>query len=244
MESNFKSRTFIITGATKGIGFATTKRLIAGGHQVIGIARQIPDKSFPGILYTADLSNETATERVFKQINSDHIIDGIVNNVGIAIPQSIDQITLTDFNKVWDINIRPAIQAMQIFKDQMVNKQWGRVVNIASRVALGIENRSTYAAAKAALIAFARSWALELAKTGITVNAVAPGPTETERYRLYRKPGSVEEQRSLSAVPMGRIGKPDEIAAAIEFFLSESAAFITGQTLFVDGGASIGRLML
>lgn len=244
MESHFSSRTILITGATKGIGLAATKRLIAGGHQVIGVARQTTHEDFPGTLYIADLSDEKTTENIFKQIRSNHTIDGIVNNVGIAIPQSIDQITLIDFNKVWNINVRPAIQAMQIFKDQMITKRWGRVVNIASRVVLGIENRSTYAAAKAALIAFTRSWALELAKTGITINAVAPGPTETERFRLYRKPGSAEEQKSLSSVPMGRIGKPDEIAAAIEFFLSESASFITGQTLFVDGGASIGRLML
>lgn len=117
MHLDLKPRTFLITGATKGIGLATAERLIAHGHQVIGRARHATDK-FSGILYTIDLSDEKVTEDIFKQINSEHNIDGIVNSVGIAIPQSIDQITLTDFNKVLDINIRPALQAMQIFKEQ------------------------------------------------------------------------------------------------------------------------------
>jgi NAD(P)-dependent dehydrogenase (short-subunit alcohol dehydrogenase family) len=111
-------------------------------------------------------------------------------------------------------------------------------------VVLGVVERTAYAAAKAGLVSFTRTWALELATSGITVNAVAPGPTETELFRANNPPGSPGEARYLSGVPMGRFAAPDEIAAAIGFFLGEDSGFVTGQTLFVDGGASIGKAAL
>jgi len=232
-------KTFLITGASKGIGLALGNRLAQQGHEVVGVARNATD-GFPGQLHTLDLADPASSAELAAIIRGSQI-DGIVNNVGLVRAEPLGDIAVETLEEVMRVNLHPALAATQAALPGMRSRGWGRIVNISSLTVLGSVQRTSYAAAKAALVSFTRSWALELATTGITINAVSPGPTETELFRANNAPGSEGEARYLSGVPMQRFGQPEEIAAAIAFLLSEEAAFITGQTLNVDGGASIGK---
>jgi NAD(P)-dependent dehydrogenase (short-subunit alcohol dehydrogenase family) len=230
----------LITGASKGIGRALADRLARRGATVIGLARGASD-DFPGELVQVDLADSTATHAALKEITSRVQVDAVVNNVGLVRHQLLGEIDPADLASVLDLNLRPALQAAQAALPAMRAAGRGRIVNLSSLTILGLAHRTSYAAAKAAIVSFTRTWALELATTGITVNAVAPGPTETELFRAGTPVGSDKETQFLSLVPMRRFARPQEIVGAIDFLLSDDAAYITGQTLFVDGGASVGR---
>jgi NAD(P)-dependent dehydrogenase (short-subunit alcohol dehydrogenase family) len=235
------AKSIVITGASKGIGRAAADTLANDGWSVIGIARTSP-KQFPGEFIEANLADRKETETLANDLAVRGNVLGIVNNVGMARHENFGTIAPDAFSAVMDLNVRPALQLTQALLPGMRAARFGRIINITSLVTRGLAYRSSYAAAKAALESVTRTMAIELAAEGITANAVAPGPTETELFRSNNARGSEGEARYLAKVPMHRFAKPGEIAAAIAFFASNAAAFITGQTLFVDGGASLGTL--
>jgi 3-oxoacyl-[acyl-carrier protein] reductase len=238
------TRTFLISGASKGIGLALATRLASDGHSVVGLARNAMDANFPGELILVDLADDRSSRDIIGSLVNRYAFDGVINNVGLVNPAPIGKITMDSLDEVNRVNLHSAVMLVQAALPNMQAKGWGRIVNVSSLTVLGAIERTVYAGAKAALITYARTWGLELAAHGITSNVVAPGPTETVLFRQSNPVGSEGERRYLSGIPMRRFGKPDEIAAAIQFLLSEDASFITGQTIIVDGGSSIGKSLI
>jgi len=231
-------RRVLITGASKGIGRAVADRLAAEGHEPIGLARTAPT-DFPGRFHEVDLSDRGATAATLDKIVAEGRVDAVVNNVGLARFGRIGSIDLDELSTTYDMNVRTAVQVVQAVLPGMVEAGWGRIVNVTSLTTLGVAERTPYAGSKAALETDTRIWAGELASSGITVNAVAPGPIETEMFRERSPAGSEREARLLDVIPLHRLGTPAEIAHVICMLLHEDAGYITGQIVRVDGGGSI-----
>jgi 3-oxoacyl-[acyl-carrier protein] reductase len=231
-------RRVLITGASKGIGRAVADRLAADGHEPIGLARTAPT-DFPGRFHEVDLGDRTATAATLDKIVAEGKVDAVVNNVGLARFGRIGSIDLDDLSTTYDMNVRTAVQVVQAVLPGMVEARWGRIVNVTSLTTLGVAERTPYAGSKAALETDTRIWAGELASSGITVNAVSPGPVETEMFRQRSPAGSERETRLLDLIPLHRVGTPAEIAHVICMLLHEDAGYITGQIVRVDGGGSI-----
>lgn len=236
------SGTVLITGATRGIGFSTARHMADAGWHVVGIGRKAPESAFPGTLFLADLGSVEETAKVLETITARHDIDGVVNNLGLNIVEPLGEVQIDHMMRVLDLNLRTTVQVTQAVLPGMKARNFGRIVNLSSRGALGRPGRTSYGAAKAGIIGMTRTWALELAAFGITANAVSPGPTETEMFRRNNLEGPGAEARKaafLRDIPVGRFADPDEVAFAIGFLLDRRAGFVTGQTLHVCGGSSL-----
>lgn len=233
-------RVAIVTGGSNGIGSAIVRHLAGRGLSVINLDRDPQPADLPAEFRQVDLLDETATRVVLAAITAKAPVGWLVNNAGIVLPAMLEDTRVDDFERVIAVNLRAPILCAQAVLPGMRAAGRGRIVNITSRAALGKELRTAYSAAKAGLIGLTRTWALELAPFGITVNAIGPGPIETELFKSANPADSERTRALVRTIPLKRLGRPEDIAHAVGFFLSEEASFITGQTLFVCGGMSVG----
>jgi len=235
-----KENGVLVTGGSRGIGAGIAQRLSADGYSVIVLDLVEPDPGFGGDYIKVDLADVEAVGRVLIEVNKRHSITRLVNNVGIVCPASLEETGFEDFANVINLNARTALMCLQAVLPAMREASFGRVVSITSRVVLGKEHRTAYSASKGALGAMTRTWALELAGDGITVNAVAPGPIETETFFQNNPPNSSRTRALIDRIPVKRLGTPKDVAHAVSFFLDPRSGFVTGQTLYVDGGMTVG----
>lgn len=232
--------TTLVTGVSRGIGRAIADALIADGHTVIGLSRTPPDNTFRGIFHRVDLTDRTAAAEMLAAVTAEHQVDNLVNNAGGGFHAPIEEITLDQLDKTVALNLAQLIQCTQACLPAMKAKGRGRIVNIGSRAALGKAGQSVYGGSKSNVHGLTRTWALELGKHGITVNSIAPGPIATDLFRKNNPPESPRTKAIVNGILVGRMGEPEDIAGAASFLVSDRASFITGQTLFVDGGLTVG----
>ena len=201
-----------------------------------------PTKSFDTRVF--DLFDPKATADAAADVAARHDVSHVVHNAGVIRPNPIEQTTVEDIAALSHLHLGAALTLVQAVLPGMKQRHFGRIVLIASRAALGLATRTAYAATKSGMFGMARTWALETAPHGITVNLVAPGPIETDMFHEMIPQGSPKVDQLAGSIPVGRIGQPSDVARAVMFFSSREADFITGQALYVCGGASIGSITL
>ena len=240
-----EKRVAVVTGASRGIGLAIARRLVAEGCAVVIAdldqeqAQQAAasiDPSGDSMGIKMDVSNYDEVAQAVQQIRERYgRIDILVNNAGIIRRGTLETVTEEDWDAVITVNLKGTFNCCKHVVPIMLERGWGRIINVASIAAkLGdITSAPGYGPSKAGQVALTKTLARELAPKGITVNAVAPHAIETEMSAQW---SDEMRQRVIAGVPMGRLGKPEEVAAAVAFLASDEAGFITGATLDINGG--------
>lgn len=227
---NSSSPVALVTGVSSGIGEAIASRLLADGWQVIGLSRSRPALQHPDLRWVhADLADSASLDEALQDIQP---LDAIVHAAGFMRTAPLGELLAEDGQAMWQVHVAAATQLV----DSLIGRLRvpGRIVLLGSRTMNGAAGRSQYAATKAALVGLVRSWAIELAPKGITVNLVAPGATETPMLTAPGREGTPPRKP-----PIGRFVQPEEVAAMTAFLLGPQAGAITGQSLVICGGASL-----
>ncbi len=232
----------IVTGGSAGIGRAVAMRLLESGYEVISLDVQATD--LPVRHVAVDLSDADATRQAAAEIARSHAVTTLIHNAGAIRPALLAEVKLTDLHALTNLHLGAAVTLAQAALPAMKAAGYGRIVLVSSRAVLGLPTRTSYAATKAGMLGMARTWALELASYGITVNVVAPGPIQTANFHGIVPEGSPQVEKLTQAIPVRRLGQPDDVARAVLFFADRNAGFVTGQVLYVCGGTSVGTLTL
>jgi len=231
----------LVTGASAGIGAAIARALLDAGQRVVNIDYRLPADPPAGLVsIQADLTDPEQTRTAAQQAVQSHAIVGLVNNAGATRPGTADTATLADLDHVVNLHLRAALILVQAALPDMRAAGFGRIVNVASRAALGKPQRVVYSATKAGLIGMTRTLAMELGGDGITVNAIGPGPIATDLFMQSNPAGAPQTQRIIDSIVVKRLGTPEDVARAALFFLSPDNGFVTGQVLYVCGGTTLG----
>jgi|TARA_B110000263_G_scaffold61402_1_gene52791 3-oxoacyl-[acyl-carrier protein] reductase len=242
---NLSNKIAIVTGASRGIGSAIAHNLSKAGAKVVLISRsidalksvesEIKSNGGEAISITADVSNlESFTNAISQVVETWGTVDILINNAGITKDNIILRLKEEDWDAVIDINLKGCFNGIKAVARPMLKARSGRIINITSVIGLiGNSGQSNYAASKAGILGLTKSIAKELGPRNITVNAIAPGYIQTE---MTDNLDQTSKDNLMKSIPLQRLGKPEEIASLVCFLASEEAAYITGQTLNVDGG--------
>ncbi|MBD8529429.1 MULTISPECIES: SDR family NAD(P)-dependent oxidoreductase [unclassified Massilia] len=231
----------LVTGGSSGIGRAICEALLAQGRSVVNLDYKAPHWGHDRLVsLQADLTRQDEIASAAGRIAAQYAVSAIVNNAGATRPGTIDSATMADLDDVVGLHLRAPILLVQACLPALRASGRGRIVNIASRAALGKPERIVYSATKAGLIGLTRTLAQELGGDGITVNAVAPGPIATDLFRNSNPEGAPQTQRIIDSIVVKRLGTPEDVARAALFFLAPENGFVTGQVLYVCGGTTLG----
>ncbi len=235
----------LVTGGSAGIGAEICRQMLDAGYEVISMARRAPEFVHPKLhSVLVDLLDADAVTQAGAELASQYPISHVVHNAGVIWPNLLPDVSLNELQGLTQIHLGAAISLVQAVLPSMEQAGFGRIVLMSSRGALGLPTRTAYSATKAGMVGMARTWALELAPKGITVNVVAPGPIQTDMFYDVIPAGSEREHNIAQGIPVQRLGRADDVARAVMFFADPANSFITGQTLYVCGGASVSSVTI